>query len=83
MQSISNTETGNGSHFQLGLTHNSSHVRESKTVLDSGFHAVDSGIQLLDSRSFSGELGFRIPIVSGIPDSYRCIPDSKAQDSGF
>ena len=29
------------------------------------------------------ELGFRIPIVSGIPDSLSCIPDSKAQDSGF
>ena len=29
------------------------------------------------------ELGFRIPIVSGIPDSFSCIPDSKAQDSTF
>ena len=29
------------------------------------------------------ELGFRIPIVSGIPDSLSCIPFSKAQDSGF
>ena len=27
------------------------------------------------------ELGFRIPIVSGIPDSFSCIPDSTAQDS--
>ena len=54
----------------------SPHVRESKTLLDSGFHAVDSGFQLLDSRSFSVELGFRIRIVSGIPDS-------KTQDSGF
>ena len=61
----------------------SPHVRESKTLLDSGFHAVDSGFHLLDSRSFSVELGFRIRIVSGIPDSYTCIPDSKAQDSGF
>ena len=57
----------------------SRHVRESKTVLDSGFHAVDSRVQLLDSRSFSVELGFRIPIVSGILDFYGCIPDSKAQ----
>ena len=56
---------------------------ESKTVLDSGFHAVDSGFQLLGSRSYTVELGFRIPIVSGIPDSHSCIPDSKAQDSGF
>ena len=71
----------------------SPYVRESKTVLDSGFHSVDSGFQLLDSRSFSMELGFRISIVSGIPNSYSCIPDSKAkipdstgknfQDSGF
>ena len=61
----------------------SRHVRESKTLLDSEFHAVDSGFHLLDSRSFSVELGFRIRIVSGIPDSYTCIPDSKAQDSGF
>ena len=29
------------------------------------------------------ELGFRITIVSGIPDSLNCIVDSKAQDSGF
>ena len=61
----------------------SRHVRESKTVLDFGFHAVDSRVQLLDSRSFSVELGFRIPIVSGILDFYGCIPDSQAQDSGF
>jgi len=29
------------------------------------------------------ELGFWIPTVIGIPASYSCIPDSKAQDSGF
>ena len=33
--------------------------------------------------SLSVELGFRIPIVSGIPDSISCIPDSTAQDSKF
>ena len=49
------------------------HVRESKTVLDSGFRAVDFGFKVLDSGFF----------VSGIPDSLSCIPDSKAQDSGF
>ena len=37
---------------------------------------MDSRFQLLDSKSFSVELGFRIPIVNGVPDS-------KAQDSGF
>ena len=29
------------------------------------------------------ELGFQIPVVSGIPDTLRCIPDFKAQNSGF
>jgi len=29
------------------------------------------------------ELGLQITIVSGIPDSLSCIPDSKAQDSGI
>ena len=47
----------------------SPHARESKTVLDSGFRAV--------------ELGFPILIVSMILDSLSCIPDSKAQDSGI
>ena len=53
----------------------SPHIRESKTVVDSGFQAVNSGFQMLDS-SLSVELGFRIPIVSRILDS-------KARDSGF
>ena len=76
-----------------GLIKVSPHVRESKTVLDSGFHAVDSGFQLLGSRSYTVELGFQIPIVSGIPDSHSCIPDPRPrildstsknfQDSGF
>ena len=62
----------------------SPHARESKTVLDSGFHAVDSGFQVLDSRFFcQWNFGFLIPIVSGIPDSLSCIPDFKAQNSGF
>ena len=39
------------------------HVRESKTVLDSGLRAVDSGFQVLDSGLFQWTLdsGFRIP----------------------
>ena len=55
----------------------SPHVRESKTVLDSGFHAMDSG--------FQNQWDFRTPdsIVSGILDSLRYIPGSKAQDSGI
>ena len=59
-------------------------IRESRTVLDSGFHAVDSGFQLLDSSlcqwnldsGFHSLVGFRIPCLS-------CIPDSKTQDSRF
>ena len=43
-----------------------------------GFRIPDTGFQYL-----SVELGFRIPFVSGIPDSFSCIPDSKTQDSGF
>ena len=63
----------------------SPYVREPKTVLDSGLHAVDSGFQLVDSSLFQWNLdsGFRIPILSRIPDSLSCIPDSKALDSRF
>ena len=57
----------------------SPHVRKSKTVLDSGFHAVDSRFQVLDSSLFLVELGFWIPIFSGIPDSLSCIPGSQAK----
>ena len=52
--------------------------RGSKTVLDSGSHAVDSGFHVQDSR-----VGLRIPIVREIPDSLSCVLDSKAQDSKF
>ena len=34
----------------------SSHVRESKTVLDSGFHVADSGFQVLDSSVYQWNL---------------------------
>ena len=60
------------------------HVRECKTVLESGFHAVDFQIPVLDSSSFFKlELGFRIPIVCGIPDSLSWTPDCKTQNSIF
>ena len=41
---------------------------------------MDFEFQVLDSLSL--ELGFRIPVVTGISDSLTCIPDSKAQESG-
>ena len=45
---------------------------------------VDSELQLLDSRLLvRGTCGFRIPIVSGIPDSLSSITYPKAQDSRF
>ena len=44
---------------------------------------LDSGFQLLDSRSFWVELGFRIANVSGIPVSYSCISVSQGQEPGF
>ena len=47
----------------------SPHVRESRTVLDSGFHAVDSGFRVLDS-GFQHS-GFRIPKRAGFHFFYR------------
>jgi len=44
------------------------------TVLDSGFNAVYPRIP---------GTGFRILIVSRIPESLSCILDSKTNDSGF
>ena len=56
-------------------------MRESRTVLDSGFH--DCGIRIPGTgfQYLSVELGLWIAVVSGIPDSLSCIPDSKTQDS--
>ena len=46
-------------------------MRKSKTVLDSGFHAMDSS-------HCQWNLDSSIQIVRGIPDSLSRIPDSKA-----
>lgn len=43
--------------------------------------AAISVFQVLDSLSV--KFGFLIPVSSGIPTSIWCIPESKAQDSGF
>ena len=66
------------------IFHVSPPVRESKAVLDSGFHDVDSWFQVLNSDSLSVELGFRIPIVSGfwIPWTVFPVPKPRTQDSG-
>ena len=42
----------NARYYVSCIVNISPHVREYKTVLDSGFHAVDSGFQLPDSRPF-------------------------------
>ena len=56
---------------------------ESKTVLDSGFHAVDSGFRIpgtwiLDSMSV--KFGFPIPVVTEWDSGFR-IPNSRILDS--
>ena len=48
-------------------------------ILDSTQWIPD--FQAPNPGSLSMELGFPIPIVSGIPDSLSCIPDSRAPDS--
>ena len=45
------------------------YLRQTKTVLDSRLHPVDSGFQELDNEFLSVELGFQIPISSGILES--------------
>ena len=50
-------------------------LRESNTVLDSGFPAMDSGFQVLSGPWILDTT------LSGIRVSLSCIPDSKAQDS--
>ena len=52
------------------------------SILDSGFHTVDSRFQLLDSNLCQWKLASGSQIC-GIPDSLSCIPDPKTQDSGI
>ena len=60
----------------------SPHVRESKIVLDSGFHTANSELQELAWIPVFVS-GTWIPIFTEIPDSLSCIPDSKTHYSGF
>ena len=45
--------------------------------------SLNSGSTPWIPDSLSLELGFRIPIVSGIPDSFSCKQDSNSHNSGF
>ena len=59
-----------GNVFSFTQKEVSPHLRESKTVFDAGFHAVDSGFRVPDSSLYPWNLdsgsqsqGFRIPPV--------------------
>ena len=54
---------------------------EAGTQNSLGFWIPRSGFRI--SGTLSVELGFRIPVVRGIPDSLSCNPDCKARDSGL
>ena len=63
----------------------SHHIRKSKTVLDSGFWILRLGFRIPgpEFQSLTVELGFSIPIVSRILDSFSCIQNSKTPHFGF
>ena len=52
--------------------------KSKRLIIDFNILIPDSGYWNPDSLPVG--LGFWIPIVSGIPDSLCCIPDSKTQD---
>ena len=58
-------------------------IRKTKAVLDSGFHVGGFRIPGTAFRNLFVEPGILIPILIGIPDLLSCVPDSKAQYSGF
>ena len=67
-----------------------SHVTSFKTeawgILEKAYSEASPHVFRIPGTGFqylSVELGFWIPIGSGIPDSLSCIPDSKTQDSTF
>ena len=61
----------------------SPHIRESTRILDSGFHILNSRFPGSGFQSLQVELGFRIPIVSGILDSLSCISWARIPKPGF
>ena len=60
----------------------SPNVRESKTVWRDFSRRIPV-YRYWNLNSLSVELELRVPTFSVIPDSLRCISDSKAQDSGL
>ena len=56
----------------MDIFHRNFRTKRSKTVLLSGFYAMD----------WTPGIGFRIAIVSGIPNSLSLITNFKARDSG-
>lgn len=58
-------------------------VRESNTVLNSGFYAMDSGFQEPSGWIPVFEFGFWIPIVSGTPDCGFQNPGFQIQQAKF
>ena len=59
--------------YSVKRTFDSSHIRESKPVLDSGFHAVGSGFQALDSWFFGKwnlDSGFQSLVGPGFLEQY-------------
>ena len=73
--------------FQRSSSMHLLHIRESKTVFDSGFHAMDSRFQVLDSSLFHRKLDSGLwTLDSGFhtlwDSSFRAL-DSRAQDSRF
>ena len=62
-------------HQLFPLFYTSPNVRESKTLFDSGFHAVDSRFQVLNYRFFAS--GSWISMIIGISDFLRSILDYK------
>ena len=53
------------------------------SMISRALFAPHKGIQDLDSIQWILDFMYWIPIVSRSPESLSCIPDSKAQDSGF
>ena len=65
------------------MAYSAHHVRDSKTFLDSGFHAVDSGFQVPHSSLCQWNLDSGLQSSVDSSFLYGCIPDSQAEYSIF